>query len=292
MSKAVILALDLRSSLLTYQIFNFHIGIKSMKTLLSAALSLGMLVTSSSVFAKAPEQVPSNIARPEAQAFNAEAIKSALESKIEINVMSVRQAPMPGLAEVFTDQGLFYSSLDGSYIIKGTLFGVDQKVSNLTEFALADLRVEGMGKFSDSMIVYPAKDEKHVVTVYTDYTCTFCRKLHAKMDQYNKLGITIRYLPYPRFGIYDRENPSEYSENFQKLRSIWCHEDPNLAMDKAKESNGQNIASRICEAPIEANFNFARQIGVSATPAIVFENGFLLPGFREPADLKAILETL
>ncbi|MFL9802075.1 thioredoxin fold domain-containing protein [Vibrio cyclitrophicus] len=39
-----------------------------------------------------------------------------------------------------------------------------------------------------------AKNEKHVVTIFTDVDCGYCRKLHQQMDDYNDLGITVRYL--------------------------------------------------------------------------------------------------
>ena len=43
------------------------------------------------------------------------------------------------------------------------------------------------------MIVYKAPKEQHVITVFTDITCGYCRKLHEQMADYNALGITVRY---------------------------------------------------------------------------------------------------
>lgn len=267
-----------------------------MKKLFSAALCISTLFCSLgySAFslAETSPQVPSALAKPEVLVFDADKLAKTIESVIGLKVSKAVKTPMSGLAEVHTEQGLFYSSYDGKYFIQGKLFELGANVANLTEQSLADMRVDGFKKYEESMIVFAAKEEKHVVTVFTDYTCTFCRKMHKKIDEYNDLGITVRYLPYPRFGIYDQQNPSAYSENFTKLRSIWCHEDPNTAMTKAKASNGQNVAQRICDKPIEETFNFARQVGVNSTPAIVLDNGFMMPGFREPADLKAILETM
>jgi len=50
--------------------------------------------------------------------------------------------------------------------LHGKMYGLGDNVSNLTEESLAQVRVDGMAKFSDSMIVFPAKNEKHVVTVF------------------------------------------------------------------------------------------------------------------------------
>ena len=42
------------------------------------------------------------------------------------------------------------------------------------------------------------------------------------------------------------------------------------------------MAQRICDKPIEAEFNFGRQVGVTGTPAIILENdGAMLPGFQD-----------
>ena len=45
------------------------------------------------------------------------------------------------------------------------------------------------------------KDEKYKVTVFTDTSCGYCRKLHSQMQGYNDLGITVQYLAFPRSGI-------------------------------------------------------------------------------------------
>lgn len=56
------------------------------------------------------------------------------------------------------------------------------------------------------MIVYKAPDEKHVITVFTDITCGYCHKLHEEMKDYNALGITVRYLAFPRQGLESRRS--------------------------------------------------------------------------------------
>lgn len=50
------------------------------------------------------------------------------------------------------------------------------------------------------MIEYKAANEKYVVTVFTDITCGYCVRLHSQMKEYNDLGITVRYMAFPRQG--------------------------------------------------------------------------------------------
>ncbi len=216
------------------------------------------------------------------------AIKAKISQKLGLNVSQVQEAPMEGLYELITEAGLFYSDKDANFFIQGKLYGLADNVVNHSETTLAKMRIDGMAKFTKDMIIYPAKDEKHIVTVFTDITCTYCRKMHQEMDAYNDLGITIRYLAYPREGITNRYG--ELTNGYKDLRSIWCNEDPNDALTRAKD--GASVSLRICDKPVEAEFNFGRQIGVSGTPAIVLDNGSMLSGYRPPKDLKALLDSI
>jgi len=206
-----------------------------------------------------------------------------------LTVQKISPSPIEGLVELVTEQGLFYATPDGNFLMQGRLYELgDDTVVNHTEEALAKVRIEGMEKFKDDMIIYPAKDEKHVITVFTDITCGYCRQMHAQMSEYNDLGITIRYLAYPRAGI--KNEMGQYSSGFNDLRSIWCHEKPNEAMTKAKA--GSSVARRICDTPVEAEFNFGRQVGVNSTPTVIFENGMMLPGYRDPNTLMQIIKSM
>ena len=236
-------------------------------------------VFSSTIFAQ--EQVISKEAHAK--------LTQQLAETIGLEIISINASPLPSLVEIVTDQGLFYASTDGQYLVQGKIYGIGgDSVVNHTEESLAKVRVQGLKKFEDGMIVYPAKDEKHQITVFTDITCGYCRKMHKQMDKLNDMGITVRYLAYPRSGVKDQMG--QYSQGFKDLRSIWCHEDPAVALTKAKL--GSSVAQRICDKPIEAEFDFGRQIGVSGTPAIIFDNGFMLPGYREPAALLQILDSM
>ena len=220
--------------------------------------------------------------------FDAAELKNKLSAMLGLEINKVNPSAMPGLVELITNQGLFYASADGKFFIQGKLYGLGRTVTNYSEESLAQVRVEGMDTFSDAMIVYPAKNEKHVITVFTDITCGYCRKMHEQMSDYNDKGITVRYLAYPRSGIKDRSG--QYSEGFKDLRSIWCHENPEEALTKAKM--GSSVAQRICDKPIEDEFNFGRQVGVNGTPAIILEGGMMVPGYKEPEALLNIIEQM
>lgn len=255
------------------------------KFLLGAVLTLASHAITVNAVADPASPSQNSVMLP--AAANAGNLTAQFKESLGLEVVSVKPSAMNGLLEVITDQGLFYASSDGKFLIHGKMYGLGQNITNLTEESLAQVRIEGMSKFKNDMIVFPAENEKHVVTVFTDITCGYCRKMHDQMDDYNAKGITIRYLAYPRAGIKDRTG--QYSQGFKDLRSIWCHEDPKSALTKAK--SGSNVASRICKKPIEEEFDFGRQVGVSGTPAIMLSDGMMVPGYQDPSKLLMILES-
>ena len=259
----------------------------SKKFLLAAALGILSLTNNVNVHAEPSTTVANSVMLPTAQSTAFNAVKAKLTKTLGLSIASIKPSPMVGLIEVVTDQGLFYASADGEFLLQGKMYGLGSSVTNLTEASLALIRIEGMAKFSDAMIVFPAENEKHVVTVFTDITCGYCRKMHEQIEDYNDKGITVRYLAYPRAGVKDRTG--NYSQGFKDLRSIWCHEDPQQALTKAK--SGANVAARICDKPIEDEFNFGRQVGVTGTPAILLANGMMVPGYQEPNKLLMLLQT-
>ncbi|MEW6993244.1 bifunctional protein-disulfide isomerase/oxidoreductase DsbC [Colwelliaceae bacterium MEBiC 14330] len=213
-------------------------------------------------------------------------LKEKISSSLGLKVLKVEKTPMPGVALLITEQGLFYSSYSGDYFIQGKVYSIGDTVTDISEKSLAKLRREGLEKFENDMITYKAEDEKYVVNVFTDITCGYCRKMHAEMADYNARGITFRYLAYPRSGINDRTGG--FSQGYKDLRSIWCNENSAEAMTKAKA--GSPVAARICETSIEEQFNFGRQIGVQGTPAIILPNGMMIPGYQPPAKLEELLK--
>ncbi|MEW6998446.1 bifunctional protein-disulfide isomerase/oxidoreductase DsbC [Colwelliaceae bacterium BS250] len=206
---------------------------------------------------------------------------SANFAKLGLQVESVRASKMPNVYEVFTSQGLFYTSADGSFLMQGNLYEITNgSVESLTEASLAEVRIEGMETFKDNMITFPAKNEKYQMTVFTDLTCGYCRKLHNQMAEYNELGITVRYLAFPRGGLA--------SKSYTDMRSVWCSEDQQSAMTKAK--GGAMIDQKVCSQPVAEQYDFGRKVGVSGTPAIMLNDGNMLPGYKTPEQMLEVFQ--
>lgn len=100
------------------------------------------------------------------------------------------------------------------------------------------------------------------------------------MKGYNDLGITVRYLAYPRQG--------GTGEVASQMAKVWCSDDPNDALDRAKSQRALtgNVSNvKQCETLIEQQYNLGRQLGISGTPAIYLSSGKLISGYLPPAGL-------
>ena len=226
------------------------------------------------------------VAALDSSQLNAELLKAKIKAKLGLTVDKVEATAVPGIALLETGKGLFFASYDGDFFIQGKVYSLADKVTDLVEDRLGKIRLEGLEKFKDDMIIFKAKDEKYVVTSFTDISCGYCRKMHQQIADYNARGITIRYLAYPRSGIKDQTG--DYSQGFKDLRSVWCSEDPKAAMTKAKISG--TTPYRVCDKPIEDEFNFGRKVGVNGTPSLILANGMLVPGYQPPKELETLLK--
>lgn len=244
-----------------------------MKGIVGAALA-GMLVVGSvysQQTAAGEEAVP---------ATGAEQVRQSLEKLLPgVTLDSIEESPVPGLYEVVVGPRVVYVSGDGRYLLQGSIIDVHTR-TNITEVKQAEAKKAAMAQVSeDSMIVFSPKDYKHTMTVFTDIDCGYCRKLHQEMEDYNKEGIRVRYLFYPRAGVG--------SPSFQKAVNVWCAQDRHKAMTAAKA--GEDVEVNNCENPVRTHLQLGEAMGVTGTPAIVLDSGEMLPGYIPAKRMGAYL---
>lgn len=210
-------------------------------------------------------------------------------AKIGLNVVDVVPSGVNGLVELQTADGVLYSSPQGDHFIAGTLYSLDKhgRYEDVVAKRQAPLNAEKINAFKDSMIEFKAANEKYVVTVFTDITCGYCVRLHSQMQGYNDLGITVRYLAYPRQGATGMVA--------DQMAAIWCADDQQAAMHDGKverkfPEKGENFNQ--CQETIKQHYALGRQLGISGTPAIFLPNGEMVGGYLPPAQLLQRLQQL
>ena len=197
----------------------------------------------------------------------------------------IHDSPLPGMYEIVLDSDVVYVSRDGSYLIQGDVFDLQER-RNLTEQRRALARADLLASADpESMIVFGPDSEniRHTVTVFTDIDCGFCRQLHREMDRINALGVEVRYLSYPRTG------PD--TESWDKADKVWCNADRQTAFTEAILED--TVPEQSCDAtPVASHFQLGRQVSVLGTPTILTSDGVQLGGYLAPDELIAKLEAL
>jgi thiol:disulfide interchange protein DsbC len=197
-----------------------------------------------------------------------------------VPIGSIKPAPIAGFKEVALSGRVVYVSDDGKHLFQGTLIRLDDR-ANLTEASEAVLRrgiLAAVGK--DRRIVFPAKVQKHKLTVFTDIDCAYCRKLHSEIAKINASGITVEYLFFPRAGVP--------SESYDKAVSVWCAADRNQALTDAKLD--KPIKPRTCANPVAAEYELGQKVGVDGTPALYLDDGTQIGGYVPPEELLQRIE--
>lgn len=191
-----------------------------------------------------------------------------------------RTTPVAGIYEYRHGAEIIYVTEDGRFAFTGDLFSMAERV-NITEARRKELRQQLLaGVPESSMVVFPAGKPKYTVTVFTDVDCIYCRKLHSQIGEYNRLGITVRYLAFPRNG------PG--TESWSKAQQVWCSADRRSALTRAKL--GEKLPAARCDDPVAREFALGQAMGIEGTPGILTPNGDLLPGYLPPEALLGELQ--
>jgi thiol:disulfide interchange protein DsbC len=200
----------------------------------------------------------------------------------QYKVASINESGIDGFYLVQIEQGpAVYVNADVSHFFTGEAFTVEAgELVNLTQRVMDKERLAVMSTLQESdMLVFdvaPPAKRKAQLTIFTDVDCYYCQKLHQEVPALNKMGIAVRYMAFPRAGVG--------SDSYKKIVSAWCADNPQTAMTLLKSK--QSIAEKNCNNPVVAQYKLGQAIGVTGTPAIILDDGSLIPGYR-PADKLA-----
>lgn len=193
----------------------------------------------------------------------------------------LRASPIQGIYELTRGAEIAYVTSDGKYALTGDLYDLGAN-DDLTEVRRREVRVHLMATVPESdMVIFSPRDPKYTVTVFTDVDCAYCRKLHSQIAEYNRLGVRVRYLLYPRTG----PNTSSWT----KAEQVWCSPDRNDALTRAKL--GQELPAKPCaNNPVARSYELGKDFALDGTPAIVLADGEMLPGYVPPDVLAKHLQ--
>ena len=184
-------------------------------------------------------------------------------------VDQVNKSPIPGLYEVVTGDHIFYTDKTAQYLIDGKMFDLKGR-QNLTEARERQLFAVDFDKLPLDIAVKKVKGNgSRKMAYFTDPNCGYCKKLEHELQ--NVTDVTLYLFLYPIF-----EGSAE------KVQNIWCSNDKVKTWDNLMLNNVQPAAGK-CDAPSAKVLELGRKLRVNGTPALIFANGYVNPGYM-PAD--------
>ncbi|QDQ27331.1 DsbC family protein [Chitinimonas arctica] len=224
------------------------------KRLLTAAVGLALVACANAAGGDSPESV-----------------KVELKKKFpDRQVESVRTTPVKGLYEVvFAGRQVIYSDARADYILVGDMVDVKSR-SSLTEARIRELSKTDFNALPlDKAIKLVRGTGARKVAVFSDPDCPFCKKI--EQETLSKLdNVTIYTFLYPLTQLHP-DAP-------RKSALIWC------AADKQKAWEGWMFEGKLpegdgkCPTPLADIETLTNKLGISGTPAMVFENGEMMSG--------------
>lgn len=242
-------------------------------------------VAAASTSAKAPSSAPSKAnaaavseavigtgVTPAGEKIVRQAVAS-LSSKAEINAIDV--APIAGFYQVIASGQMLYVSQDGKYLLNGDLLDLGAK-QNVSNTAWAKFRKAELAKVPASQrIVFAPPHPKITISVFTDVNCGFCRALHEHIAEFNKAGIAVEYLAWPREGV--TTTAGRPTPTYTEMVSVWCAADPKATFSAATAGTAPKAAT--CANPVKDQFDLGLKLGLSGTPTIYGPDGRTLGGY-------------
>lgn len=191
-------------------------------------------------------------------------------------VDQVNKSPIPGLYEVVTGDHIFYTDETAQYLIDGSMFDLKAR-SNLTEARSRQLFAIEFDKLPLDLALKKVKGNgKRRLAYFTDPNCSYCRKLEHELQ--NVSDVTLYLFLYPMF-----------DGSAEKVQGVWCSKDKVKAWDDLMLKGVQPAAGK-CDVPSTQVRQLGAKLKVNGTPALIFANGVINPGYMPAAALNKALD--
>lgn len=191
----------------------------------------------------------------------------------------VRLSEFPGLYELSMGRNVAYVMEGLPYLLVGHVF--DTRTG-------ADLTADRMEKAKPkvSFSELPLEDAIKIgsgtkkLVVFSDPDCPYCKKLEVELAKLNNVEVYVFMNPIA--GLHPKA--------MEKSKAVWCAEDKGKAWDAAIADNG--FKTRECDSSaVDRNIALAKRLGINGTPAMIREDGEIMPGMRPAKQLAQWLGT-
>lgn len=205
------------------------------------------------------------------------AVKDALKAYQQLigPVDQVNPSPVSGLYEVVTGDHIFYTDEKAEILIDGQMFDLKAR-RNLTEARARKLFAVEFDKLPLNIAMKKVKgDGSRKLAYFTDPNCGYCKKLEQELKSID--NVTLYLFMYPIF-----------NGSAEKVQAVLCSKDPVKTWDKLMQDNVQPKPAT-CKLPTDEVMALGRKLKVNGTPALIFANGVMNPGYMPAEQLERAL---
>ena len=201
-------------------------------------------------------------------------------------VISVDFSEMPGVFVVELEgQGQrqpVYVDFSKKYVVSGNIFRLaDGKNISEAKTSQVARKIDPAKIPVDDAVLVGKAGAKYNIIVFTDPDCPWCKKLHVELKQVVKIDPEIAF-QIKMFPL------AIHKDAYAKSKSIVCLKSADL-LDAAFA--GAPIPSATCETDVvDKTIRLANELGIRGTPAIIFPDGFVKPGFMKADDIIAVVK--
>jgi thiol:disulfide interchange protein DsbC len=180
-----------------------------------------------------------------------------------------------GLYEIVTRDQLFYTDEKAQYLINGNIYEL-KSMRNLTEERARQLFAVDFNALPLEIAIKKVKGGgQRKMAYFTDPNCGYCKKLEQELKNID--NVTLYVFLYPLFLGSD-----------EKVRGVWCSKDPVKAWDDLMLNNVQ-AQDGSCDAPTARVLELGKKLNVNGTPALIFADGVVVPGYMPAPELEKAL---
>lgn len=192
-------------------------------------------------------------------------------------IEKTNKANILGLYEVVAQGQLFYTDEKAQYLISGNIIDL-KTMRNLTEERSHKLFAIDFNSLPFDLAIKKVKGNgQRKMAYFSDPNCSFCKKLENELKNVDNVTLYLFML-------------SIFQGSDKKVQGVWCSKDQVKAWDNLMLSNVQPPVGT-CDTPTAKLMELSQKLNINGTPALIFADGVLVPGFRPAAELEKSLNS-
>lgn len=210
---------------------------------------------------------------------DASKVKDLLQKKYPQlgKIDKTNNANILGLYEVVAQGQMFYTDEKARYLIHGNIFDL-KTMTNLTEERSRKLLAVDFNSLPFDLAIKKVKGNgQRKMAYFSDPNCGFCQKLENELKNVDNVTLYLFML-------------SIFQGSDKKVQGVWCSKDQFKAWDNLMLNSTQPPAG-ICDTPTAKLMELSQKLNINGTPALIFADGILIPGFRPAAEIEKSLNS-